>query len=173
MWDLRQAQRNIVAHFPPTGFHFVATNDTYCLCVHFYVCQAQKTGKIEAADFLTRCSNANDANITHFHYSFSHVLHLLPASDYLRNYSSILQSNKKDLNLKTLELIFTICNFLLFVNSCLNPVIYSKLHERIFNCIKRYIGAWTGSCRKKFNCFKKLLTETISEKHHTYKLSIM
>ena len=36
-------------------------------------------------------------------------------------------------------------NFLIFSNSCLNPLIYSKIHVKIHNRIKHYITRWRSS----------------------------
>ena len=45
---------------------------------------------------------------------------------------------------------YTVTTFLLFSNSCLNPVIYSKIHVNIYNCLKRHIV----NCVQKSPCKK-------------------
>ena len=54
----------------------------------------------------------------------------------------------------------TYTNFLMYSNSCLNPIIYSRIHERIYEYGHRFIlkFRFKKSGRSWFNSFKKSTT---------------
>ena len=57
--------------------------------------------------------------------------------------------NKKPIYL---DAVADVSTFLQFSNSCLNPIIYSNIHQKIFICIRQFIEA----CRKKCYCVSQL-----------------
>ena len=56
-----------------------------------------------------------------------------------------------------LKHIHPFSHFLWFCNSAVNPIIYSKVHVKIWNLVKRFIGTYKEKCNIKtnLNCFKK------------------
>ena len=56
----------------------------------------------------------------------------------------------------------TVANFLIHTNSCMNPIIYSKIHERIFKLVKQFIIACLRKCAciMPFNCCNRTLSAT-------------
>ena len=55
---------------------------------------------------------------------------------------------KKEISPYVYNDILTITNLLLFSNSCMNPIIYSKIHLKIYRSIRKFIA----SCKQKWSC---------------------
>ena len=51
--------------------------------------------------------------------------------------------------------VYAFTNFLFFSNSCLNPIIYSRVHLKIYSCIKQVIRAFREKYQVEFNFCKR------------------
>ena len=71
--------------------------------------------------------------------------------------SNVFYNSEKTFNRKAYDIATTVSRFLLFSNSCLNPVIYSRIHLKIFNFFKILIEICKDKClcKTELNCCKK------------------
>ena len=52
----------------------------------------------------------------------------------------------QSINTEDYDTVRAVFSVLLFTNSCLNPIIYSKIHEKIYKNMKQLIGVCGGQC---------------------------
>ena len=60
--------------------------------------------------------------------------------------SIYLEYFERAINTDVFNTANTINNFLLFSHSCMNPIIYSRIHRRIFDNMRQFIKACGGKC---------------------------
>ena len=103
----------------------------------------QRTSSQDSQAQMTRISRTFTMVIAAFHICY------LPTSIQNMIYFEYFYRNKS-VDGHLYSTTQTVTTFLMFSNSFLNPIIYSKIHEKIYGCIKRFIIACRHTyCRKK------------------------